>query len=134
MKVPALTALTSALLLAGCGGSGEEAQRNVTSIQVGDGRLVEQLRSLEASQRTLTLRRAVIDSGNACHRSRDSKEIGSYENLTVFNLSCDRASWAVFIAPTGDVQVRSCAHARQLGLPGCESEEGQSAASNSTKS
>lgn len=134
MKAFSLPAFASALLLAGCGG-GDEGQRNVTSIQVGDGQLVEQLRGLDDSQRTLTLRRAVIDSGNACHRSRDSKEIGAYENLTVFNLQCERDSWAVFVAPTGDVQVRSCAHARQLGLPGCEeAADDQPAASNSTKS
>lgn len=127
--------LTLALLLAACGDGGEgNGTAKVKSIQIADAGFVKQLRALDDTQRTLALRRAVIDSGSACHRSRDSKEIGKYENLTVFNLRCERSSWAVFVAPTGDVQVRSCAHAQQLGLPGCEVEGDQPAASNSTKS
>ena len=31
----------------------------------------------------------------------------------------DSGAWAVFVAPNGDVQVRACADAGQLGLPEC---------------
>lgn len=130
-----LAPATLALLLAACGDGGDgNSQAKVKSIQIADAGFVKQLRALDEGQRTLTLRRAVIDSGNACHRGRGSQEIGKYENLTVFNLRCDRSSWAVFVAPTGDVQVRSCAHAQQLGLPGCEEAADEQTSSNATKS
>ena len=133
MRIGIALLLTAAL--AGCGDERrEEPRNNVTSIQVADATYVAQLRQLDDTNRTLTLRRAVIDSGNSCRRSESSKEMGRYENMTVFNLRCDRTEWAVFIAPSGDVQVRSCAHVRQLGLPGCGPAEDQPTSSNSTKS
>ena len=121
------------LALAACGSENQQPS-NVTKISVGDSAYVKELRALDDTNRTLTLRRAVIDSGNSCNRSRSSSEIGKYENMIVFNLNCERSEWAVFVAPTGDVQVRSCTHARQLGLPGCGTEDSQPAETNSSKS
>lgn len=116
-----LTILTAAALaLAACdsGGTNEAAPANVTSIKV-DGGYVARMKALSQQQRDLALRRAVIDSGNACHRVRSSEEAGTHENLSVWNITCDNGEWAVFVGPMGDVQVRSCAHVRELGLPGC---------------
>ena len=127
--------LSVALLLAACGGDGEAGnQTNRTSIKIADAGYVRQLRELDDSARTLTLRRAVLDSGNACHRAEESREIGTYEDLTVFSIRCNRSDWAVFVGPRGDVQVRSCAHVEQLGLPSCAAADAQPTEANSTKS
>ena len=115
--------------LGACGDSGSEPA-NVTKIRIADSVYIEQLRALDPQQRDLTLRRAVRDSGLGCHRVQSSEESGTYENMVVWTIRCDTGNWAVFTAPTGDVQVRSCAHVRQLGLPGCE--EGDQAASDAS--
>jgi hypothetical protein len=35
----------------------------------------------------------------------------------------DTGDWAIFIAPTADVQVRQCRHSKELGLPECKEPE-----------
>ncbi|HWH18778.1 MAG TPA: hypothetical protein VNT77_10680, partial [Allosphingosinicella sp.] len=85
---------------------------------------LEKLRALDTQGRDLTLRRAIQDSGQRCRRIRSSAESGSYENMAIFTARCDEGTnWAVFVAPSGDVQVRSCQHVERLGLPRCRTEE-----------
>ncbi|HEY0627319.1 MAG TPA: hypothetical protein VGD10_11375 [Allosphingosinicella sp.] len=121
------------ILLGGCDGGGNDAPRQVKKIEVtGEGSYIGKLRALKQSDRDLVLRRAVIDSGQRCRRVVGSQEIGTYENLTAFAVNCEpQRAWAVFVAPNGDTQVRSCEHVQQLGLPACPT--AQSAGSSSSK-
>ena len=118
--------------LGACDSGGDSQPTNVTKIKIADSAYIQQLRALSDQQRDLTLRRAVRDSGLGCHRVQGSEESGTYENLVVWTVRCDTGNWAVFAAPTGDVQVRSCEHVAQLGLPGCQGVD-QAAGSSSRK-
>ena len=101
------------------GGGSESAQQNVTSIKA-QSAYVEKLRSLSAQNRGLALRRAIQDSGQSCKRITSSQETGAYKNMATWTAHCEGGrDWAIFIAPNGDAQVRSCKHVEQLGLPGC---------------
>lgn len=96
--------------------------RQVKKITVTDsGASLERLRGLTDQDRNLTLRRAVQDAGQSCPRVLNSAEIGTYENMAMFTARCEgNRNWAIFIAPAGAIQVRSCEHVAQLGLPTCE--------------
>lgn len=107
-----------ALTLAACD-NGEP--RSVKKITVGDNGDIQRLRALNARDRSLTLRRAIQDAGQKCRRVESSGEVGTYKNLSMWQARCDKnLDWAIFIAPTGDVQVRYCNQLGQLGLPTCE--------------
>ncbi len=71
----------------------------------------------------LALRRAVQDSNQQCKRVVSAGEREPYKNMSVWNLRCTDGEYSLFIAPTGDVQVRSCADAKTLGLPLCRFDE-----------
>lgn len=119
--------------LAACdgGGGGESAQRNVTSIKAGSA-YVDKLRALSPQNRDLALRRAIQDSGESCKRITSSQETGTHKNMTTWTAQCQGGrDWAIFIAPNGDAQVRSCQHVEQLGLPACRktAQEGSSSIS-----
>lgn len=117
--------------LAACDGGSEP--RQVKKIEVGESGFVRDLRALSPENRSLALRRAVIDSGQSCRRMTGSEESGRYENMTVFTLWCEGGrNWAVFVAPNGDTQVRSCASVVELGLPACKAAP-QPAGSSSSK-
>lgn len=116
-------------LLAGCG----DEPRKVTSIEVGDGAYVEKLRALSPQFQDLALRRAIQDAGKSCRRIEASAEQGPHENLSMWTARCEGGTqWAIFIAATGDVQVRDCAEAEQLGLPACQALEAQENAGSSS--
>ena len=101
------------------GGSGGGAPQNVPSIKP-QSAYVEQLRALSPQNRDLALRRAVQDSGQSCKRITSSQETGAYKNMASWTARCEGGrDWAIFIAPNGEAQVRSCRHMEQLGLPGC---------------
>jgi hypothetical protein len=114
-----ISALALASLAACDGGDSGGAPRNVTSIKA-ESAYVEQLRSLSPQNRDLALRRAIQDSGQSCKRITSSKETGAHKNMATWTAHCEGGrDWAIFIAPNGDAQVRSCKHVEQLGLPGC---------------
>lgn len=119
----ALAALT-ALGLAGCdGGTPEANDTGVTQIKPSS-EYVDQLRSLSDLNRGLALRRAIQDSGQSCKRVESSGYQQDYENLSMWTARCSEGKeWALFIAPNGDVQVRGCGDAAELGLPPCRFEE-----------
>jgi hypothetical protein len=83
----------------------------------------EKLVALSELNRSLALRRAVQDSGEACKRIDRSGYQGMYKSLHMWTARCSEGGdWGVFIAPNGNVQVRSCEHLKQLGLPECRFE------------
>jgi hypothetical protein len=115
-----ISGLALALALGGCDGSGggETKVKSVTA----SSEYIDKLKALSADNRGLALRRAVQDSQQRCKRVSQSAYQENYKNLSVWNLKCTDGEYVLFIAPSGDVQVRSCEHARQLGLPGCKFE------------
>jgi hypothetical protein len=86
----------------------------------------ENLLKLSDTQRDLTLRRAVRDDNGKCNHISGSKFQQDYKSMKMWVAHCDSGDWAVFLAPTGDVQVRSCqdipklnADNKWLNLPTC---------------
>jgi hypothetical protein len=103
------------LILAGCdgGGNGKTATINASN------QYVEQLKGLSEANRGLALRRAIQDAGQRCKRVESSGYQENYKNLSVWTARCSDGEWSLFIAPNGDVQVRSCKEVKTLGLPEC---------------
>ena len=111
------------LALAGCDGGGEPTPTKSIDV-VGDTPYIEQLKALSDLNRGLALRRAIQDSGERCKRVEISGYQQDYRNLSMWTARCsDSGDWALFIAPNGDVQVRSCDDAATLDLPACRFEE-----------
>jgi hypothetical protein len=80
---------------------------------------VEQLKALSEFNRGMGLRRAARDSGQRCKSVEYSGYQEDYKNLSMWTLRCSDGDYSVFIAPSGDVQVRQCRHMKTLGLPEC---------------
>ena len=113
----ASTGLILLAALAGCDG-GEPG--NVTKIVVNKGNPYhEQMLELSPTSRMLALRRAIQDEGNSCPRVTDSAYQQQYEGMAMWTARCSTGDWAVYVAPSGIVQTRACAEAKQLGLPEC---------------
>lgn len=107
---------------------GDAPVRNVTSIKA-ESAYVQRLRDLSEQNRDLALRRAIQDAGQRCPRIESSEETGVYKNMASWTARCEGGgAWAIFIAPNGDVQVRSCGHVEQLGLPACKTSSQESSA------
>ncbi len=124
MMVPATLAMVVAL--AGCDGGGAETK---TKSVAATSPYVEQLKALSPMNRGLALRRAVQDTNQACKRVVISGYQEQYKNMSVWNLRCTDGEYALFIAPSGDVQVRSCADVKALGVLECRFAETSSAKS-----
>ena len=106
------------LLLAGCEDGAPE--RNVTQV-VAANPMSDQLKTLSEPTRNLGLYRAIRDNGRRCKRVDRGAYQEEYKSMAMWAAHCtDTGDWAVFIAPSGDVQARECKDARQLGIPECK--------------
>ena len=115
-----LLAGCAALLIAGCGGSGEDGEASNTIKMTAATPYVDQLKALDETNRGLALRRAIKDSGHECKRVERSAYQQDYRNMSMWVARCsDSGAWSLFIAPNGDVQVRACENAAELELPEC---------------
>ena len=126
--------LLSAVLLAAtaCGDGGSSEQAAPTRPIRISSPYVEQLKALNERDRNLAMMRAIQDGGNRCKRVDRSEYQQDFKNLSMWVGECaDKRAWAVFIAPTGDVQVRACAEAGKLGLPACRAVAAESAEAKS---
>lgn len=84
----------------------------------------DRLIALSPANRRLALRRAIQDAGQSCKRIVGSAYQGPYKGQHQWVGRCEPGGdWAVFLAPNGDVQVRSCADVKALELPECISVE-----------
>ena len=116
-------------VLASCGESTESEQKPATKIANPHH---DQLLALPEELQRLGVMRAIRDNGKRCQRVEAAAYQEDYRNLSMWVALCnDGRHWALFIAPTGDTQVRACTEVRQLGLPQCRPVTGPAAASRS---
>jgi hypothetical protein len=107
------------LVLSACDGGTADEPTPTRSVKASSP-MVDKLKTLSELNRGLALRRAIQDAGNNCKRIEASGYQQDYKNLSMWTARCsEKRVWAVFIAPNGDVQVRACTEAQQLGLPAC---------------
>ncbi|HTU11294.1 MAG TPA: hypothetical protein VMG08_10405 [Allosphingosinicella sp.] len=112
-------ALALSLALAACGDTTpptNEAAQAAVAVEGSD-----RLQALNPLNRRIGLLRAIQQSGFRC---RGGVLTGAYQqryqNLAMWVALCaDGKNYAVFIAPTDDVQVRDCTEHAQLNLPAC---------------
>lgn len=108
----------AALAIAGCDGGPPTQTRPIKVNQTNP--FHDQLSALSELNRSLALRRAVQDAGMSCRKIERSAFQGDYQGLKYWTASCGGTlDYALFIAPNGEVQVRKCADAGELGLPAC---------------
>lgn len=108
---------TIGLLLAGCEDGAPE--QNVTKV-VAANPLSDQLKTLSAPMRNLGVYRAIRDNGRRCKRVESAAYQEQYKSMAMWTARCtDSGDWAVYIGPSGDVQVSACGDAKTLGLPEC---------------
>ncbi|HLL31469.1 MAG TPA: hypothetical protein VK403_10770 [Allosphingosinicella sp.] len=112
------TMATCGLLLAGCEDGAPE--RNVTKVVVANP-MSDQLKTLSEPTRNLGLYRAIRDNGRRCKRVDQGAYQQQYKTMAMWTARCsDTGDYALYIAPSGDVQVSACKDARELGLPECK--------------
>jgi len=115
-------ALTSlALILTGCddgNAPGETPAPAPKAITVANP-FHDSLIKLDELRRGAALRRAIRETKETCDRVETSAFQQDYGNLKMWVATCQRTAYAVFLAPTGDVQVRRCADLASLKLPAC---------------
>ena len=119
-----LAAAMLILAAAACGSGGDDAAQpsEVKSITI-QNPLHEQLQGLSELNRGLGLRRAIQDSGSRCKKVDEARFQGDYKALKMWVVRCsDTNEFGLFLAPSGDVQVRSCADLKALKLPECRFE------------
>lgn len=81
----------------------------------------DRLLQLAPDLQRIAMMRAIRDTGNRCQRVDNAGYQQEHRNLRMWVADCgeEAKSWAVFIAPNADIQVRDCAQAGQLALPRC---------------
>ena len=125
--VPESAAALLAAVLAGCGDGGGGAPKGTEQSEdrqrIGiRNKAHEDLLALPDQLRRIGLVRAIRDTGNRCPRRVEPNPVhqGEYRGMALWTARCDdNRQWAIFIAPSGDVQVRDCEQMGRLGLPAC---------------
>ena len=119
-QLTAGAALALALTLSACGDTSPPGNGGIQINIANEGS--DRLKALNPMNKRVGLLRAIRQSGFAC---RGGVLTGAYqqqyqENLAMWVALCgDGKNYAVFIAPSEDVQVRDCTEHAQLGLPAC---------------
>ena len=112
-------AIGAAALIGGCDGGGQPApapQREALTVA---NPFHDQLAALAPLQRGAALRRAIRAAKEPCDRVERAAFQQDHDNLKMWVARCQKKDYAMFVAPNGDVQVRSCADMAALKLPAC---------------
>jgi len=121
MKTQAAALAALGLFLGGCdsgGAPGETPAAAPKTITVANS-FHDSLIKLDELNRGAALRRAIREARETCDRVETAAFQQDYTNLKMWVATCQRTAYAVFLAPTGDVQVRRCADLASLKLPAC---------------
>ena len=119
MKYLAACGLSLLFALSACGDTSPPGNGGIQINVASEGS--ERLKALNPLNRRIGLLRAIQQSGFRC---RGGVLTGAYQqqyqNLAMWVALCgDGKNYAVFIAPTDDIQVRDCTEHAQLNLPLC---------------
>ena len=119
MKYLAACSFLPLLALSACGDTSPPGNGGIQINVASEGS--ERLKGLNPLNRRIGLLRAIQQSGFRC---RGGVLTGAYQqqyqNLAMWVALCgDGKNYAVFIAPTDDIQVRDCTEHAQLNLPLC---------------
>ncbi len=119
------TALMMLALLGACGSAAEPpTTRKATKVTTIRNDFHDRISALDDLQRGAVLRNAIRTSGESCDRVEASAFQQDYENLKMWTAKCQTSTYAVFLAATGDVQVRPCSQTVELKLPACREPAG----------
>lgn len=112
------SALAALALLGACGSPDTAPVENRVKTTIRN-EYHERMLALSELQRGAALRNAIRSSKERCDRVEASAFQADHENLKMWTAKCQSSTYAVFLAPTGDVQVRPCDQAAALKLPAC---------------
>lgn len=112
-------AFALALALAACGDTSPPSNGGIQINIANEGS--DRLKALNPMNKRVGLLRAIQQSGMRCQGGVLTGAFQQqYRDLAMWVALCgDGKAYAVFIAPSEDVQVRDCTEHAQLGLPAC---------------
>ena len=112
--------LSTAAMLTGCDSGGAPRQEATARAPlVVANPFHDRLLQLNDLQRDAAFRGAIRSARESCDRVEASRFQQDHGNLKMWTATCKQRSYAVFVAPNGDIQVRDCADAATLKLPAC---------------
>ena len=118
-------AVAAGAMLGACDGGTEKTQAPapVRAPVVMSNPYHDSLVKLTELGRGAALRRAIRATKESCDRVESAAFQQDHDNLKMWTATCQTRSYAVFLAPNGDVQVRDCKDAATLRLPACRLEK-----------
>jgi len=112
-------AFAALLLVGGCDENSAPAPQPPKEVKARDNPFHQQLLAARPVDRMLALRRAIQDDDGSCNKVTGSDYQQQYKGMSMWIAHCSSGSWAVYVAPSGDIQARPCKDSAALGLPEC---------------
>jgi hypothetical protein len=112
-------ALVIFLLAGACGDAGTPTPQAAKAGKAEDNPAHQQLLTARPVDRMLALRRAIQDDEGSCNKVTGSAYQQQYKGMAMWVAFCSSGPWAVYVAPSGDIQARPCKDSATLGLPEC---------------
>ena len=114
-----------AVLLASCGGSGDQAAPPLQNDIMVRSDAQQRLFDLNALDRAIALKRAIADQGLRCSQIVSTGYVTRYKDMDMWTATCsDDRQWALFLGANDSVQVRLCDDNEKIGLPACTVQPG----------
>ncbi|HJQ15781.1 MAG TPA: hypothetical protein VJ859_02165 [Allosphingosinicella sp.] len=112
-----LPAVLIVLLASACGDTSPPPPPKYTAAK--DNPAHQRMLAARDVDRMLALRRAIQDDDGSCPKVTGSSFQENYKGMAMWVAYCSNGPWAVYIAPSGDIQARPCKDSRTLKLPEC---------------